>query len=278
MRLEMDIIFLPALLKRAGQVCVESKNRQKTNGIILLYSAYDIPMKKVILSIGLAVFFTFTSAVVLCVRALNAPQAVFGETDEKMTIVLDAGHGGIDGGVVGRRLGVKESDLNLAITLRLKDALEENGFLVVLTRKTQAGLYGLATKGFKRRDMERRRQIIEENDPALVLSIHQNFYASHSTRGGQVFYKKGDEQGAQFALCVQKQLNDLYKVQGAKSRTTMTGEFFMLNCTPSPSLIVECGFLSNADDEKLLVDGVWREQLVHSIAAGVTAYLAQLSL
>ena len=248
------------------------------DGIFFSYSAYDIPMKKGILSISLAVFFTFVSAVAVCVRALNAPQAVFGEIDESMTIVLDAGHGGVDGGVVGRHSKVKESDLNLSIALRVKETLEEAGFLVVLTRKTQAGLYGLATKGFKRRDMERRRKIIEEKDPSLVVSIHQNFYPSHSTRGGQVFYKKGDEQGAEFAFCMQKQLNALYETQNVRHRTAMAGEFFILECTPNPSLIVECGFLSNAEDERLLNEPSWQGQLAHSITAGVTAYLAQLSL
>ena len=92
----------------------------------------------------------FSAAVGLCVSVLNAPRAVAAMNDA-LRIVLDAGHGGVDGGVVGRDTGVKESDLNLAITYKLKTALEDMGFEVFLTRKTEAGLYGTTAKGFKKR-------------------------------------------------------------------------------------------------------------------------------
>ena len=104
----------------------------------------------------------FVTAVGACVGALQGSRAVSAFDEGGMRIVLDAGHGGIDGGVVGRTTGAKESNINLAITHSLKDVLEDMGFEVTLTRKTEGGLYGAPTKGFKRRDMERRKEIIEE--------------------------------------------------------------------------------------------------------------------
>lgn len=230
-------------------------------------------MKKSVYAVCMAVVISFLTAVALCVRALNTPQTVFSGAEQKMKIVLDAGHGGIDGGVVGKTTGVKESDLNLEIALRLKEVLSDIGFEVALTRKTKAGLYDFATKGFKKRDMQKRKQIIHEEEPALVISLHQNLYPASAPRGAQVFYRKNHAQGEKFAEAVQTQLNDLYAEKGVKARKSTGAEYFMLECTQAPSLIVECGFLSNPADEALLVSPVWQRKLAESIATGVVAYL-----
>ncbi len=216
----------------------------------------------------------FVSAVGVCIRALFLPQAVFAGTTKPITIVLDAGHGGMDGGVVGKRTGVKESDLNLSITLRLKEVLDDMGFETVLTRKTEAGLYGAATKGFKKQDMQKRKEIVQKADPELVISVHQNRYPASSVRGAQVFFRRGDESGERFAEALQGKLNALYKEQGVKERKHTPSEYFILACTEKPSVIVECGFLSSERDETLLVSAAWQKRLAESIAAGVVAYLA----
>lgn len=225
----------------------------------------------------MAVVMTFVAAVALCVRALNAPQTVFSAADAGMKIVLDAGHGGVDGGVSGKKTGVKESDLNLAITRRLSQKLTDMGFEVTETRKTEAGLYGAATKGFKKRDMQKRKEIVQEADPSLVVSIHQNLYPTRTPRGAQVFYDKASESGKLFATAIQDKLNALYGGEGVKARNIQTGDYFMLKCADCPSAIVECGFLSNAEDEKLLISEAWQERLAENIAAGVVAYLSGLS-
>ena len=216
-------------------------------------------------------FVLFVAALSLSFTALNFAVPVFA-LKNKLTVVLDAGHGGIDGGVVGKKTGIKESDLNLLITLDLKEILLDAGFEVVLTRKTQAGLYDTATKGFKRRDMQKRKEIIEEAKPNLVLSIHQNYYPSSSTRGAQVFYSHNHLQAKEFAKALQGNLNALYKSVGAKPRTEHTGEYYMLECTPYTSAIVECGFLSNPYDETLLNKEAFRRKLASALAAGVIEY------
>lgn len=231
-------------------------------------------MKRNVFALFTAVMMSFVLAVALCLRVLSAPQTVFSQADNSMKIVLDAGHGGVDGGVVGVRSGEKESDINLSITLKLKDELESMGFAVVLTRKTQAGLYGTATKGFKRRDMQKRKEIIEAEEPALVISIHQNFYPSQTLRGAQVFYAKDGEKGKALAGAIQEKLNGLYQGEGVKSRNIAAGDYYMLNCTTFPSVIVECGFLSSPADDMLLTSNAWQKRIAEKIAAGALAYLS----
>lgn len=187
------------------------------------------------------------------------------------TVVLDAGHGGVDGGVVGKTTGVKESEINLSLVYALKEDFENAGFKVVLTRTDEGGLYGLPTKGFKRRDMQKRREIIEEASPAVMLSVHQNYFPSDpSRRGGQAFYRMGSASGQKLAQSIQAELNTLSQ----REHSALTGDYYMLECTNFTSVIVECGFLSNAEDEALLTDPSYREKLANAIFCGTLAFLS----
>ena len=187
------------------------------------------------------------------------------------TVVIDAGHGGVDAGVRGVRTGTKESDLNLQIARLLQERFAGAGMRAVLTRTGEGGLYGLPTPGYKRRDMEKRRQIIEEAAPNAVLSVHQNFFPQdRSRRGGQVFYRAGSAEGERLASSVQARLNAL----GGGSFSPLAGDYYMLNCTEYPSVIVECAFLSNEEDEALLLSADFRVQLADAVFAGVLTYFA----
>ena len=227
-----------------------------------------------VMAVSVAVF--FITAVVLCVGVLASPRTV-SAVEDTIRIVLDAGHGGIDGGVTGKETKAKESDINLAITYKLKDALEGLGFEIVLTRKTEGGLYGTATKGFKKRDMQKRREIIEEVKPSMVISLHQNFYPTKNTRGGQVFYDKKNAGGGRLALLLQKEINILYVKEGARARNAASAEFYMLQCSDCPSVLVECGFLSNRQDEALLTSEAWQKTFADTLAAGVMGYFSDFA-
>ncbi len=230
-------------------------------------------MKRRFFLVATAIFIGFFSAVALCLRALNA-QAVSSFSDGSMRVVVDAGHGGIDVGVSGVRTGVKESDLNLSISLLLKEELEDKGFEVILTRKTEGGLYDTTARGFKKRDMLRRKEIIEEADPAMIISVHQNFYSAGSIRGPQVFYAKETAGSEALAEGMQARLNDAYERQKVKPRKKMRAEYFMLTCYPCPAVIVECGFLSSPEDEALLTEKSWQKKLAETIAAGALDFVA----
>lgn len=192
---------------------------------------------------------------------------------KEIVVVLDAGHGGVDGGVVGRTTKIKESDLNLQMAELMKEKLEGAGLTVVMTRKTKNGLYGHTGTGMKKRDMQKRKEIILSSSPSLVVSVHQNFYPSPKVRGGQVFYKKDDVFGQALATFIQEKLNGFYEDEGVKNRTITTGDFYILNCSKAPSVLIECGFLSNEKDEKLLTSGGTKKQLVSAIVSGILSYL-----
>lgn len=231
-------------------------------------------MKRRMVGIFLALVIGYGLAVGLCLRALNAPAAVANISE--MKIVVDAGHGGIDGGVVGVGTRRKESDVNLSISFLVKERLTDMGFSVVMTRSTDCGLYGTTLPGFKRRDLEKRKAICESAAPTFVLSIHQNFYPSSSSRGGQVFYEKSNPQSQSLAENVQRTLNALYEKQGVKPRVAAAGDYYMLKIAP-PSVIVECGFLSNPKDDALLADRDFCGRLADAIAAGVLSEIKNLA-
>lgn len=191
---------------------------------------------------------------------------------QRLTVVIDAGHGGVDGGVVGLVTGTKESDVNLAVSRYLQEELEETGFRVVMTRQTEAGLYGAATSGYKKRDMKKRAEIIRASAPALVISVHQNFFSLRSRRGAQVFYKASSESSKTLACMIQSAFNEMPDC--ARRSDPLAGDYYVLNCSDYPSVIVECGFLSNAEDEALLVSADYQKKVAKTIAAGAVAYLA----
>lgn len=224
-----------------------------------------------IISTLLLTVFTF----IICFSALS--RSAYSENDNEMiTVVLDAGHGGIDGGVFGRTTGVAERELNLEVTKKLEKLLIAGGFNVVLTRSTDAGLYGVATKARKKKDMQKRKEIIENSKPDLVVSIHMNYYPVSSRRGGQVFYNKESENGKRLAECIQKGFNEISEYP--KDYSILTGDYYILSCTEYPSVICECGFLSNAEDEKLLISEEFQEKISYSIFQGIVNYLSLSSI
>lgn len=214
------------------------------------------------------------AAVLICFLLLSclglSAVSYAGAQRSSYYIVLDAGHGGIDPGVLGSGSGVKESDVNLKIVQKLQSLFADAGFGVVLTRKNQGGLYGLPTQGYKRRDMEKRREIIQKAQPNLVISVHQNNFLADRTRyGGQVFFREGDENSVAFAECIQFRLNSL----SGRDVSALKGDFFMLECTDAPSVLVECGFLSNAREEQLLITDEYQNKIAEAIFQGTIAYL-----
>lgn len=228
-----------------------------------------VKMKKYF-GILLALLLGYAFAFGACIRTLRAPMAVSETITTK--IVIDAGHGGIDGGVVGVATGRKESDVNLEIAFLLKESFTSLGFSVTMTRTAEGGLYDTTLPGFKMRDMEKRKAICESANPLFVISVHQNFYPSSSSRGGQVFYNAEDEEGKALAYEIQQRLNAVYQQQGVKARKEAAGNYYMLRISPT-AVIVECGFLSNAKDDRLLSEAAFQESLTSAIVAGVLSRL-----
>ncbi|MDE6614092.1 MAG: N-acetylmuramoyl-L-alanine amidase [Clostridia bacterium] len=184
------------------------------------------------------------------------------------TIVIDAGHGGIDGGVVGAS-GVKESDINLKMSKILEKELTSRNFGVVMTRTTEDALNNV-----KRLDMQARKKIIAESNPTAVISLHVNKFSDSSRRGVQVFYDDTGI-GKDFATLMQNHLNEnINAVYGNRSNyEPISGDLFITKCAKVPSIIIECGFISNAEDEKLLLSQAYCEDLCRRIGEVLTSSL-----
>ncbi len=194
---------------------------------------------------------------------------------KKFVVLIDPGHGGRDFGVTGVN-GTKESEFNLAMANDLKKFLMEANFEIVLTRKNAEGLYGDAQDNFKRKDMQERKRIVNKENPDIIISIHANKFPDKSRRGAQVFYDQFNEGGKAMAESVQSSLNTLNKKHADRAFSALSGDYFMLKCSHNPSIIIECGFLSNAEDEKLLNDEEYRYELSFAIYSGIVTFLETL--
>lgn len=225
-----------------------------------------LTIKKRTLCVILVGVVLICSVVGVCyvVRATSSPKPQY-------TIVIDAGHGGKDGGAVGKETDVTESYLNLQYSLVLKNLCEQYGFKVVLTRSDMNGLYSPFASNKKRSEMEKRKQIIEKTDPDLVVSIHMNSYPSSQTRGAQVFYADGSENGQALADKVQMVLSK--NVEYAK-KTAKVGDYYILNCTENPSILIECGFLSNPEEEVILQDENHMHDFCYNVLCGILLYFS----
>lgn len=190
-----------------------------------------------------------------------------------LTVLVDPGHGGYDGGAKCRDSGIWEKHLNLSVGLLVEKKLQERGAEVIMTRRTDTDLCDDAqpagvTK--KRQDMERRVQMAVDGHANLVVSIHMNEYRDRRESGPQVFYRAGSEGGRLLAGCVQEKL--IAELQPGKQRTSMAGDYFILRLE-TPSVLVECGFISNAEEERKLLDETYQAHLAEAIAGGIEEYL-----
>lgn len=219
---------------------------------------------KIIAAAGLTLLLS-TYVALLCVRTRAA-----ASPSDRFTVVIDAGHGGIDGGVSGITTGVKESELNLDIARKLKAKFDKSGAKTVMTRKTEAGLYGIYSKGFKRRDMQKRKQITLNAKADVFVSIHLNYYSSPLRRGAQVFYKIDEEKSKSLADIVQAELNG--GKESERDYTALAGDYYVLNEADCAAILCECGFLSNAEDEKLLLTDEYRAEIAEKIFNGIEKY------
>ena len=223
-----------------------------------------LTIKKRTLCVILAGVILICSVVGVCyaVKATSSPKAQY-------TIVIDAGHGGRDGGAIGKETGITESQLNLDYALTLKDMCEEFGFDVVLTRSTMDGLYDENASNKKKSEMEKRKDIINNSNADIMISLHMNSFPLTSAEGAQVFYANGSGQGMTLAKDVQTSICKSF--ENARSYVTV-GDYFVLNYSNIPSVLIECGFLSNPNEERLLQQKDYRENFCYSILAGIINY------
>lgn len=190
---------------------------------------------------------------------------------ETRRVVIDAGHGGDDPGKIGIN-GAKEKDVNLQIAALVKQYLEANDIEAVMTRETDEGLNDATASNKKVQDMKRRIALIDETNPAVTVSIHQNSYPEEYVHGAQVFFYTGSREGQALAESIQAQLVE--KVDPENKRQVKANDsYYLLKKTGIPIVIVECGFLSNSAEAEKLCTEEYQREVAWAIYMGIVRYL-----
>lgn len=186
-------------------------------------------------------------------------------------IIIDAGHGGRDPGAVGEN-GAIEKEINLSIAKKLKAYLEENGNTCIMIREVDEGLYSEADSNKKSRDMKSRKDMIKSNNADFFISIHLNSFPQSKYYGAQVFYYSEDEKSKKFAQVMQSELIRVLN-RGNKREEKPSNTYYILKENPVPSILVECGFLSNPEEEMLLQEEEYQNKIAWALYCGITRYI-----
>jgi N-acetylmuramoyl-L-alanine amidase len=188
-------------------------------------------------------------------------------------VILDAGHGGSDPGKVGIN-GALEKDLNLEIALKVQTYLEANDIRVVMTRDSDEGLNDANASNKKVQDMKRRVALMDETDPDLAVSIHQNSYTEEYVHGAQVFYYTGSAEGQELAQTIQESM--ISRVDPDNNRQVKpNSSYYLLKKTGTPIVIVECGFLSNQAEADKLCTPLYQDRVAWAVTMGILTYINQ---
>lgn len=190
-------------------------------------------------------------------------------------IIIDAGHGGIDGGAVGKS-GTIESHINLDIALKLRKLLEQEGAIVLLTREEDVGLYDDTgtIRNKKNQDLKNRNKMKEESEADIFVSIHMNSFAQSKYYGAQTFYPKNCDKSKKLSEMIQEELISVLD-NGNDRVPKEKSDIYLFKSCSIPSVLVECGFLSNPTEEKLLQDDKYKEKVAWSIYIGILRYFQE---
>lgn len=190
-------------------------------------------------------------------------------------IVIDAGHGGADPGKVGVN-GALEKDINLKIAKLAAKKLKKKGYEVVMTRHSDETLADAGSNNKKIQDMKARVELINGAAPVLAVSVHQNSYHEEGIHGAQVFYYSHSAEGEKAAKIMQKALLGVDPENKREAKANDT--YYLLKRTEVPTIIVECGFLSNRAEAELLADEEYQKKLSEVIVQGTEEYLASKTI
>lgn len=192
---------------------------------------------------------------------------VYAQYKQRPQIIIDAGHGGFDGGAVGVNQ-VVEKDINLNISLCLAELLYYNGFDVIMTRSSDTALNDeneTSISRKKRSDMYQRMAMMEQHPQAIFVSIHQNLFQDSSCKGAQIFYSTNHEASEQLAQKLQNGFREMLQPDNMRLVKAADKQLFLLDQAPIPAVLVECGFLSNPEECALLCDSTYQKQVAFVI-------------
>ncbi len=222
-------------------------------------------------------FAVFTVLLILCALLLHGLSREMDIRSAAVcsapTVVIDAGHGGEDGGAVGIN-GCIEKELNLEIALILRDLLEISGINVKMTRTEDIMLYDAATPGKKKiQDLRRRVEIGEESEDSLTVSIHMNTYPSSKYNGAQVYYSPNHSESKELAETVQGHIKAYLQPENSRQIKESTSAIYLLHNIKNPAILVECGFISNQSEAELLCTDSYRHKVALTIYSAIIDHL-----
>ena len=222
------------------------------------------------------IFFLFTGIILTVISAIKGNNTkeidVFSSNIEPTyTIIVDAGHGEPDGGAVSKG-GVAEAGLNLEIALMLEETLDSYGYNVIMTRNSENNIADsdkqTPIRTMKVSDINNRIKIVNENAADMLISIHMNNFQDSKYYGWQTFYKKNSEESKIIAENIQKGISN--NIERENDRVALPiNNIKLIDNSNIPAVIVECGFLSNEEDLRLLLTNEYKQQIVDGIVEGV---------
>ena len=192
------------------------------------------------------------------------------------TVIVDAGHGGDDGGAIGID-GTVEKDINLDIALKLEKILKFYGFNVIMTRTQDVMTCDDGIDSLRKRkisDIHNRFELMRKNPDAIFISVHQNKFEDSSQHGTQVFYSGNDERSKELAEAIQTSVTLTLQRKNDRVVKKSGSGIYLLYHAKIPAVLVECGFISNSDEVKKLKDESYRMKLAILIADGLLKYLS----
>ncbi len=228
----------------------------------------------------------FTAAILVLLMVLSAcilsteliehySLAGSAQPEEAFCVIIDAGHGGMDGGTSAAD-GTREKDINLSIAKKLNMLLCAAGFKTVMLRQSDEliGDNSLSTvKARKISDIRARLAAIESCPKSILISLHQNHYGVEKYSGAQVFYAPNGPESQNLAACVQQSITELLQPENTRQIKKTGTDIYLLYNSPVPSVMVECGFLSNLQEAQLLKTEKYQTQIAFSIMHGIFKYL-----
>ncbi len=193
--------------------------------------------------------------------------------NEMPVIIIDAGHGGEDGGAVAKD-GTVEKDLNLEISLKLNDILSIMGYKTYLIRTIDTAIHtsGDTIRQRKISDIKNRFAIMNKYDNCLYISIHQNKFSDTSVHGAQTFYSPNNNESKVLASFIQKSISSQLQKDNKRLIKKSGTDIYLLYNATKPTIMVECGFMSNDNELKKLKDNVYQNKMALSIAFGIINY------
>ena len=201
-----------------------------------------------------------------------------GNFGEGKTVMLDPGHGGEDPGAVSDFNGIKEKDINLFIALETKKHLEADGYKVIMTRSEDVLVFDDTANGItqkRKQDLLRRKKMMDEGGADIVVSIHLNKFTQEKQKGAQVFFAKNSKSSEKLAICLQDMIKSQIDSANKREAIEKKEEIIILKNLKTTTAIVECGFLSNKEEEQKLADKAYQEKLAKSIKDGIDKYFGK---